>query len=406
MENVAYQLFVEDRFVFTFTELEQIISETIHLLDTWLPRSKQIGPSDMIHIVESDQGLWIRRSGNCYSFSHLTLQEFLTARHIHNAGLQDYILQKRLYDDLWREVIVMLCCYPRGEEIIDKIANEVRSLASRLVSLRPVVDWLQEFVPGGGLSSQFVALGLILCCMHTIRSGRIERAERIPRAVEGNASYVRRSLRRNRDQSKALCAQPRSRCGVPPMRCSRRAGGLSSYPDDLDSASNASGLEAAAQIARVRLVGNEHTGSDESLCCRRWRSERMSCELEGESRDGDDPGHVGTARPEPNPRNIQQITGFDCNNNYIRSGECELLVQCLYGSTLVEVCSISAGIRETRWQNLLSGPPESRGTRSFLLNYDEDVFEPRARRLSPGRRTWRSEYSRCNRACDSGPTGS
>ena len=80
-------------------------------------------------------------------------------------------------------------------------------------------------------------------------------------------------------------------------------------------------------------------------------------------------------RPEPNPRNIQQITGFDCNNNYIRSGECELLVQCLYGSTLVEVCSISAGIRETRWQNLLSGPPESRGTRSFLLNYDEDLFE-------------------------------
>ena len=154
LENVAYQLFVEDRFVFTFTELEQIISETIHLLDTWLPRSKQIGPSDMIHIVESDQGLWIRRSGNCYSFSHLTLQEFLTARHIHNAGLQDYIL---------RSVSTMIC----GEKLL--LCSVATHAAKRLSTRSQTrcdllrVDWSRSAPSLIGSKNSFLAVG----CLHS-----------------------------------------------------------------------------------------------------------------------------------------------------------------------------------------------------------------------------------------------
>jgi predicted NACHT family NTPase len=82
-------------------QIEQILAE---MLD-----EKRIDGRDVLRAVEEQHGLLVNRYDDIYSFSHLTIQEFLTAKHIIDNSLDmSAIVKEHLFDKRWREVF---CCW-------------------------------------------------------------------------------------------------------------------------------------------------------------------------------------------------------------------------------------------------------------------------------------------------------
>ncbi len=71
----------------------------------------EIDPELILKAIESQHGIIVERAINIYSFSHLTLQEYFTAKYIvnHKAGNEiDLIISKYLFDNKWREVFLLI----------------------------------------------------------------------------------------------------------------------------------------------------------------------------------------------------------------------------------------------------------------------------------------------------------
>ncbi|HEY9826342.1 MAG TPA: NACHT domain-containing protein, partial [Stenomitos sp.] len=116
LSHIAAHFFEQEQYFFDKTQVVQVIAQYL--------QSEGMGPSDteqlrfaseeILKILEVEHGLLVQRAYNVYSFSHLTFQEYLTARKI--AATPEPLLPARLkvlaqYVDTprWREVIGMTC---------------------------------------------------------------------------------------------------------------------------------------------------------------------------------------------------------------------------------------------------------------------------------------------------------
>ena len=106
LAQVAYDNFVEGTLFFSRRTVREQIEQA---LEKMLPDEKYIDGRDILRDIELQHGIIIERQENTYSFSHLTLQEYLTALYIIKSkiGIED-IVSKYLCDRRWREVFLIL----------------------------------------------------------------------------------------------------------------------------------------------------------------------------------------------------------------------------------------------------------------------------------------------------------
>jgi len=67
-------------------------------------------PTEVLKEIEAQHGLLVERAFHVYSFSHLTFQEFFTARNITentNVNAPSALVDKHLFDTRWREVFIL-----------------------------------------------------------------------------------------------------------------------------------------------------------------------------------------------------------------------------------------------------------------------------------------------------------
>jgi len=64
---------------------------------------------DVLHALYNDFGLLVERAPNVYSFSHLTLQEFLVAKFVVDQRGEFMLLNSHRGDSRWSEVIRLIC---------------------------------------------------------------------------------------------------------------------------------------------------------------------------------------------------------------------------------------------------------------------------------------------------------
>jgi predicted NACHT family NTPase len=89
----------------------------VRIIDSYLsnlpPRdeSRATDGEDVLRSIEAQHGLLVERAMGIYSFSHLTIQEYFTARNLvenaHSGVLRDKIYDK-IFDDRWREVFLLV----------------------------------------------------------------------------------------------------------------------------------------------------------------------------------------------------------------------------------------------------------------------------------------------------------
>jgi predicted NACHT family NTPase len=104
LAQIAYDSFEQDQLFFLEDDITRRIGE--FLADT-LDAPKYLDGAAVLQAIERQQGILAERAANIYSFSHLTLQEYLTAFHVKEEGLEMEVINQHLTDERWREVFLL-----------------------------------------------------------------------------------------------------------------------------------------------------------------------------------------------------------------------------------------------------------------------------------------------------------
>jgi predicted NACHT family NTPase len=71
---------------------------------------------EILKTIEKEQGIFVERARGEYSFSHLTLQEYLTAKYIVDNNLVGQVVKAHLTEPRWREVFLLIAGLILGKQ--------------------------------------------------------------------------------------------------------------------------------------------------------------------------------------------------------------------------------------------------------------------------------------------------
>ena len=103
LAQIAYDSFEQDQLFFLKDDIVNYIGE---FLTDMLDAPKHLNGAAVLGAIERQQGILVERATDIYSFSHLTLQEYLTAFHIVENRIEDKTVNIHLTDERWREVFL------------------------------------------------------------------------------------------------------------------------------------------------------------------------------------------------------------------------------------------------------------------------------------------------------------
>ncbi|WP_404784878.1 NACHT domain-containing protein [Altericista sp. CCNU0014] len=106
LAEIAYQGFIEDRLFFT---REELISHIQNFLEDSADKPKYLDGKAVLTAIAVQQGILTERAEDIYSFSHLTVQEYLTAQYLsQNPTALTETFSSYLTAQRWREVFLLL----------------------------------------------------------------------------------------------------------------------------------------------------------------------------------------------------------------------------------------------------------------------------------------------------------
>ena len=151
LSQIAASTFEGGQFFFETSEVLQIIADYLLTLPNTNsdPESLWLDSEAVLKAIEVQHGLLIERARGIYSFSHLTFQEYLTARKIVasptpqdlNQSLQQ--LATRVTDEQWREVILLtVSMLPDANFFLQQLKQQVDSIIDSEPQLQEFLDFL------------------------------------------------------------------------------------------------------------------------------------------------------------------------------------------------------------------------------------------------------------------------
>jgi hypothetical protein len=152
LSEIAYTNFVEDHL---FLEKRELVKQIkIHLQQN-LNAPQTLDGEKVLKTIELEQGILVEQASDVYSFSHLTLQEYLTARYIVENDLYENIVKNYLTETRWKEVFLLVAGLLRGKVnqlfkadnlllAMEKEANHYLKTSLGTSKLIPILQWADE----------------------------------------------------------------------------------------------------------------------------------------------------------------------------------------------------------------------------------------------------------------------
>lgn len=121
---LAAYLFQNNKIVFSADDLKQynIIADAVKAL-----RIEPLDPDDLLQSLYNDFGLIVEQSPGLYSFSHLTLHEYLTALYVVDQRRENELLSNYRHNEEWNVVIKLVArMLPNSDEYIRYLTNSTK----------------------------------------------------------------------------------------------------------------------------------------------------------------------------------------------------------------------------------------------------------------------------------------
>lgn len=141
---VAYETFSRGEYLLDEAKLATIIEEYLR----FVPKVQGIADGlNVLKTIEAQHGLLVERAHGIYSFSHLTIQEYFTARYIvENIALNTLPrLFSHMVEDAWREVFLLTAgMLFDATDFIEQFLAALDILSSQSDSLKAQLGWAIE----------------------------------------------------------------------------------------------------------------------------------------------------------------------------------------------------------------------------------------------------------------------
>ncbi|GBL14754.1 hypothetical protein MTo_02059 [Microcystis aeruginosa NIES-1211] len=145
LSEIAYQNFVADKL---FLEKREIVKQIKDHLKQNLNAPQHLDGEKVLKTIEIEQGILVERARDIYSFSHLTLQEYLTAQYIYDNDLIEEAVKNYVTETRWEEVFLLVAGLMRGKA--DKLLLAMEKEAHNYLTtplgqkLVPILQWADE----------------------------------------------------------------------------------------------------------------------------------------------------------------------------------------------------------------------------------------------------------------------
>lgn len=142
LAEIAYDSFKEDQLFFS---KDTITSRITAFLTDMLDAPKCLNADAVLTAIEVQQGILVERATDAYSFSHLTLQEYLTALHIVENHLENDLVTQHLVDDSWREIFLLVSGLMKNRvmTLLLAIDQQARGYIEPYPKLQALVQWAE-----------------------------------------------------------------------------------------------------------------------------------------------------------------------------------------------------------------------------------------------------------------------
>ncbi|MBD0309953.1 MAG: NACHT domain-containing protein, partial [Microcoleus sp. T1-bin1] len=118
LSEIAYTGFESDKLFFSQREVVEPIKT---FLAGNLNAPKHLDGEAVLNAIAVQQGILVERAEDVFSFSHLTLQEYLTAQYIADNNLIEQLVTDHLSDGRWREVFLLVAGLVRSKNGTDDL---------------------------------------------------------------------------------------------------------------------------------------------------------------------------------------------------------------------------------------------------------------------------------------------
>jgi hypothetical protein len=151
LAEIAYTNFLADRLFFSQRE---VVEQIKTFLASNLNAPRHLDGEQVLQAIQIQQGIVIERAQGVLSFSHLTLQEYLTARHIADNDLSSnllvgQLLKEHIIDQRWRVVFILISGLARGgsDQLLLNMETTLQSFIST-VKLKSLLTWSEDITKG------------------------------------------------------------------------------------------------------------------------------------------------------------------------------------------------------------------------------------------------------------------
>jgi predicted NACHT family NTPase len=154
LSQIALNTFKTGNYFFKQKDLERQIREFIESLAgaSTDEQDLELDSAAVLKSIEAQHGLLVERAWGIYSFSHLTFQEYFTARKI-AASCNPYsaedgtlqMLAQRVTDKRWREVFLLMAeILPSADNLLQCMKKQIDSSISKDDPLQQFLGWAQQ----------------------------------------------------------------------------------------------------------------------------------------------------------------------------------------------------------------------------------------------------------------------
>ncbi len=149
LSQIALTTFEKSEYFFKQGFVEQQIADYIRNLPdaNTNPEALQLDSEAVLKSIEAQHGLLVERARGIYSFSHLTFQEYFTARQIKEKrsdealnSLSNHVTEKR-----WREVFLLVVgMLPSADDLLQLMKHQIDSLLAGDEKLQQFLTWVER----------------------------------------------------------------------------------------------------------------------------------------------------------------------------------------------------------------------------------------------------------------------
>ena len=146
LSEIAYTGFEYDRLFFSQREIVQQIKT---FLASNLNAPQHLDGEAVLNAIAVQQGILVERAEDVFSFSHLTLQEYLTAQYIDDHRQVEKLVTEHLRYR-WKEVFLLVAGLMRGgaDDLLLLMEKEAQKYIINTPKLQALLNWAEQVTAG------------------------------------------------------------------------------------------------------------------------------------------------------------------------------------------------------------------------------------------------------------------